>query len=269
MIKTIKEPTKHSPIGASSMYRWAACPGSVKLSGMAAERGSSPHAQLGTTAHEVAEFYLSNGFWPLPDDFGLTMSELDSMVKDGCSIYTDYIARMRLEDPDVIIHIEHTFDMNMVYPGCYGTADAVAYFPSSKILRVIDYKHGKGVVVEVEDNLQGQYYALGAIETLKYPFNQIQIVIVQPRAFHAKGPIRTWTYGIEKLLDFRADLIEAAKRTEEPNAYFEAGDHCFFCGAIDICPKSSEAKKAKRSKIMKPLFQKDPADEFEPVAGFK
>ena len=50
----------HSELGASSCERWWNCPGSV-----AASRGmpnrSSPAAELGTAAHEVAELCLRNG----------------------------------------------------------------------------------------------------------------------------------------------------------------------------------------------------------------
>ncbi|MCH8328897.1 MAG: DUF2800 domain-containing protein, partial [Nanoarchaeota archaeon] len=47
----------HSKIGASSMYRWSNCPGSVKLSeGMTSE--SSIYAIEGTAAHEVVGLAL-------------------------------------------------------------------------------------------------------------------------------------------------------------------------------------------------------------------
>jgi hypothetical protein len=234
------------------------------MSAMATIPSSSIHAINGTIAHEVASFYLMNGFWGIPEDYNLSMSELDIMVKD-ISVYTDYIERIRLNEPNCTVHIEHSFDMDAVYPGAYGTADCVVYDPIKKHLKVIDYKHGKGIIVEVENNSQLLYYALGAVTTLKYPFNSLELVVVQPRAFHAKGPIRNWIIGVEEIIDFRADLIEAAKRTEEKNPYFEAGDHCFFCGAIDICPKSETAKSFKRMKVMMPLFKTTPQEDFKPV----
>jgi len=236
-IKEITDNTKHSKIGASSMYRWSACPGSVQLSQFATQPSSSVHAITGTIAHSVAEFYLSHGHWPLPDEFGLSMTELDVMVQ-AVSVYTDYIARLHAEKPNNKFHLEHSFDMDMVYPGAYGTADYVSYDPVDKYLKVIDYKHGKGLVVEVENNKQLLYYALGAIHTLGYPFRVVELVVVQPRAFHAKGPIRNWVVGIDVMLEFEYELKQAAKKTEFKNPSFQAGEHCFFCSAIDICPQS-------------------------------
>lgn len=262
-IKEFIDNTPHSKIGASSMYRWKACPGSVQLSKFSTKPSSSPHAILGTIAHEVAAFYLTKGFWPLPDTFGLTISELDIMVK-AVSVYTDYIKRIKDTEPGNKFHVEHTFNMESVYPGAFGTADFVSYNPDSKHLKVIDYKHGKGLVVEVENNLQLLYYALGAIVTLNYPFQAVELLVVQPRAFHPKGVVRNWIIGIEEILDFKATLIEAAKLTEGKDPKFEAGEHCFFCPAIELCPKKTAAKAAKRAKVMKPLFN-DPRKDFAPV----
>lgn len=263
-IKEITDNTKHSKIGASSMYRWSACPGSVQMSELATRPATSVHAMNGTIAHEVAAFYLNKGFWPLPDEYGLTMSELEIMVK-AVQVYTDYIERLYEKERHNKFHVEHSFDMEAVYPGAYGTADFVSYNPVTKFLKVIDYKHGSGLVVEVEDNTQLLYYALGAVTTLNYPFEWVELMVVQPRAFHPKGPVRNWIIDAARLIDFECDLIEAAKRTEETVPHFEAGDHCFFCGAIDICPKSSEAKAAKRAKVMMPNFQGDPKKDFTPI----
>lgn len=265
-IKEIVDNTKHSKIGASSMYRWSACPGSVQMCDISAVPSSSIHAIMGTIAHEVAAFYLEKGYWPLPDEFDLTMSELDDMAA-AISVYTDYIARIKQKEPNNTIHIEHSFDMEKIYPGAYGTADCVSYNPDDKYLKVIDYKHGKGLVVEVENNTQLLYYALGAISTLNYPFRAVELVVVQPRAFHPKGPIRNWIVGAEEILDFEADLIAAAKRTEEKKPKFKEGSHCFFCAAIHLCPLSDKAKKAKMSKSMMPRFKSDPKKDFKPVKG--
>jgi len=261
--KEIVDNTKHSHIGASSMYRWSACPGSVKLCGFATKPSSSVHAIEGTIAHEVAAFYLINGFWPLPDTFGLTESQLDIMVQ-AITVYTDHIARLKEAEPQNKFHVEHSFDMGKIYPGAYGTADFVSYNSHIGWLKVIDYKHGKGMVVEVENNKQLMYYALGAITTLNYPFRVIELVVVQPRAFHPKGSVRNWIIGVEEILDFKAELIEAAKRTEDKNPKFKAGEHCFFCAGIEICPIKDKAKTAKSKKIMSPLFN-DPKKDFLPV----
>ena len=53
------EATKHSKIGASSMYRWSKCPGSVRLcEGIVAPQ--SKYAEEGTKAHEIAASWLNH-----------------------------------------------------------------------------------------------------------------------------------------------------------------------------------------------------------------
>ena len=55
----------HSKIGASSMYRWSKCPGSVRLC-EGIKSVSSVYADEGTRAHELAASLLGaqSGHWP-------------------------------------------------------------------------------------------------------------------------------------------------------------------------------------------------------------
>ena len=258
----VTDDTPHSSIGASSMYRWSKCPGSVKLGDMADDEKSSAPAILGTIAHEVAEIYLTTGVWPDAAKYGMSEGEMKAVVT-GVKVYTDYVQSIKNSEPNSIHHIEHGFDMHMVHPGAYGTADFVSYNPDTKRLRVADYKNGKGLVVEVFNNPQLLYYALGAALTLKYPFRTLELVVVQPRAFHSSGSIRSWVVGPETLWDFRADLIDAAKRTEKPNAPYAAGSHCFFCKGMSLCPIKDKAMAAKKGVFMAPKM--DAVDDFKPV----
>jgi hypothetical protein len=127
--------------------------------------------------------------------------------------------------------------------------DAVLWKPTERLLRVYDYKHGAGVVVEVEGNVQLLYYALGALVTLKFPAKEIEIVVVQPRAEHRKGPVRRWRIPAHQMLDFEAELVEACERTEDPKAPLNPGRHCYFCPAKNQCPaklKDAQSKAAEQ-----------------------
>ena len=90
----------HSPIGASSMYRWAECPGSVALSeGIVSE--SSAYAEEGTEAHELGATWLKgNGKTPECDD--------DDML-DNVRIYVDYV--FGLLGSRCKLFVEHGFDL--------------------------------------------------------------------------------------------------------------------------------------------------------------
>jgi len=225
----------HSPIGASSMYRWAECPGSVALSeGIVSE--SSAYAEEGTEAHELGATWLKgNGKTPECDD--------DEML-DNVRIYVDYV--FGLLGSRCKLFVEHGFDLSDVYPGAYGTNDAAVYDGVNKILHVIDLKYGAGIYVSARNNPQLRYYALGALLELQKEGHEVETVvmtIVQPRCTTIEGAARSETIDAVDLMEFAADLVMYAKRTAEPNAPLKAGDHCRFCPAIIKCPEVQNVKQ--------------------------
>jgi hypothetical protein len=116
---------------------------------------------------------------------------------------------------------------------------------------VIDYKHGAGIAVEVEDNLQLQYYGLGALLSTGFPCDTVELVIVQPRCEHEDGQIRRWLFSSINLIDFGADLADDARATTLPDAPLNPGKHCRFCAAAPVkCP----AIKAKAQALAKLEF---------------
>lgn len=157
--------------------------------------------------------------------------------------------------------VEQRFHLHELHSDLFGTSDAIVWQPGIERLSVIDLKYGAGVPVEVEDNPQLQYYALGALLANKqWKPREVEVVIVQPRCPHPDGPVRAQVLQVVDLLDFAADLVEAVKRTEEATAsrmmqpmweaeYLTLGDHCRFCPAAAICPKqrSKAQELAKRA----------------------
>lgn len=250
----------HSKIGASSMYRWAACPGSVKLS-EGIESRSSVFAEEGTKAHELGEKWLLEG------ETAIAGYPVDMV--EHVSVYVDAVAERQDDDPNNNrLLVEQRFHLHELHSDLFGTSDAIVWQPSIERLSVIDLKYGAGVPVEVEDNPQLQYYALGALLANKqWKPREVEVVIVQPRCPHPDGPVRAQVLQVVDLLDFAADLVEAVKRTEEASAaylcadsgplearwqrmYLHAGDHCRFCPAAAICP----AQKNKAQQLAKQAF---------------
>lgn len=251
---------KHSPIGASSMHRWAVCPGSVRLSeGLPNTAGVA--AQEGSAAHELVSLAMERAF-----SEGVSTLTIMKKTVEAVNVYSSYIESIRGENP---YHIEHGFDLSSVHPMLYGTGDFVMFDISTRTLHVIDYKHGEGVPVEVKNNKQLQYYALGALLTLPYKPTHVQMTIVQPRIYHPEGPIRSWRVPAIHFIDFEADLIDAAKATEKKNAKIVAGSHCIFCPAKSICKEyGSQAHKNNLERAKRDFnFYQDPKNDFEPVAG--
>lgn len=236
-MKKPKRP-EHSPIGASSMHRWASCPGSVRLAATVANRATR-YAAEGTLAHMLARIALEMGLPPetylgkekSADGFDFTV---DQEMCDAVNVYLESVKDDQGEGDKLFV--EHKFDLTHVYPGLYGTADAVIWKPATGLLIVKDYKHGAGVPVDVKDNPQLRYYALGALIDLKLPVKRVRMEVVQPRCPHPDGPIRSEEIDAIDLMDFATDLIDYAKATEDPDAKLNPGDHCRFCPAAAVCP---------------------------------
>lgn len=226
---------KHSKIGASSCERYWNCPGSIKLCEGIPEE-TSPYAQEGTDAHNLAQFCLEVRKNPescigqkfatfVPDREMAEAVEVyyDTVTNDLDKYYTAGV-------PMDALLIEQKFHLTDVDEDAFGTCDACFIQPFEKIV-VYDYKHGKGIPVEAKDNKQMMFYALGALSLCKSEIQEIEMVIVQPRCNHPDGPVRRWTISIEQLMEFAGKLQMAIAQTREKNAKLCLGDWCKFCPA--------------------------------------
>jgi hypothetical protein len=122
-------------------------------------------------------------------------------------------------------------------------------------MEVVDLKNGMGVV-NVNENKQLRTYALCAL--LNTPnvtgVKTITSTIVQPRAPHKDGCIRSETYHVADLIDWSVDLLARMRLSKQALTEFEALDgnrvkfdawaetwlttgSCTFCPAEGICPK--------------------------------
>lgn len=137
--------------------------------------------------------------------------------------------------------------LQTVDPDFGGTADFVRYRHWRKHLRVVDFKYGSGVYVKAPDNPQLKIYALGALLQVKRPVEDVEVVIVQPR-FKGSKPVRSDTFKAVDLLDFAADIREAAQLTRLPNAFRRGGKHCHFCPIEEDCPLSMKFTRANPAK---------------------
>jgi len=222
----MKNKPEHSPIGASIMYRFSVCPGSVRMS-KGKESPQSEYAKEGTKAHDFAAKWLLKK--------RINLKEISEEMAEHVGFYTTHVEKL-VELGDTLL-VEHEFDLGAVYPGAYGTADVVIWKPKIKKLIVIDLKYGAGILVEAVDNPQLNYYALGALITCGFPAETIEMQIVQPRVDHPDGPVRSHTIRAIELYDFSIDLKEYAQATEALDAPLVSGDHCRFCPAAASCPE--------------------------------
>ena len=232
----------HAKLGASNAHRWLACPGSV-----AAEDGlpntSSPFAEEGTVAHELAECVLNTAYLPpehvelkdwaayatVKSNEFLDLYE-DEVMADFVRVYVEYVNNLAAGADHV--EIEACVSYQQWVSGGFGTADAVIL--KGETLHICDLKYGMGVRVDAEENPQGMLYALGAF----YEFDMlsdikhVQIHIIQPRLDH----ISQWEISVPDLLRWAEWVKQRAEETLAADAPRVPGEkQCRFCRAKASC----------------------------------
>tara|TARA_R100000789_G_scaffold1321_2_gene4361 strand:- start:3550 stop:4740 length:1191 start_codon:yes stop_codon:yes gene_type:complete len=246
MEKTIS----HSPLGASTCHRWWECPGSVALIAKLPKQEQSFAAAEGTAAHHFAEHALnviktSKGLAHMNYDaeIGKTVMiedheiEISENMVEAVIVYINTIKAELVKSNWKEFLIEHPFHLD-IDQDAWGTVDAMLYVPNEKII-LWDYKHGKGTLVNVDNNKQLMYYALGAVNNFNISpldIDEIITYIVQPRASHPDGWIRKCTYSMPDLKRFEIELKVKMEATRSLDAPLKSGTHCKFCPAIGDCP---------------------------------
>ncbi|HEY7680681.1 MAG TPA: DUF2800 domain-containing protein, partial [Terriglobia bacterium] len=246
------EPSGHAKLSASSAERWMTCPGSVALS-QGLPNVSSAYAAQGTAAHYIAAARQKTG---VRADVWLGKTalveghevKLDDELVEAVQEFLDYIEAN--EQPGDEAHVEQSFTsaMSKLDPEFGGSTDYVNWRASERLLRVVDYKHGAGVPVDVDDNKQLKYYALGALlSNPQYNAETVELVIAQPRCEHEQGRIRPYKFPAFDLIDYAAELQAAAARTREFGAdLVPSKKACKFCPANGAhkCPALDQATHA-------------------------
>ena len=243
-----------SPSGAS---RWARCPGSVDMEKDIPDKTSS-HAEYGTAAHEVAEMSLKskspaeNYLWKKTTN-GV---DVDEEMVEGVQIYLDYINNLN----HLNFFIEQKVNYSNWVPNGFGTADYIGM--SENGITVVDLKFGKGVKVDALENYQGILYALGAYKEFNslFDFNQVNIVIVQPRLDH----ISEWSITTKELLNWGEYFkIQAASALSDNPPIVPGEIQCKWCRAKPVCKPLAEhnldiATKEYADDFSKPIKVKNP-----------
>jgi hypothetical protein len=220
------EPSEHAELSASSAERWTTCTASPSLIKGLPNR-SSKYAAEGTAAHHVSAECLRSWFPPSkPIGTGQWLGkaalvegheiEMDAEFFEHVQEYLDDIANYRQPGDFEFIEQSFTEAMKRLHPKFGGSADYVNFRPSTRRLRVEDLKFGAGVPVEVDDNKQLKYYALGVLlANARFNAEEVEIRIAQPRCDHEAGRFRSYVFPAMELLDYSADLVDAARETED------------------------------------------------------
>lgn len=236
----------HAKLSASSAKRWLTCPGSVALSEGVPET-TSRAAEEGSAAHALAEFCLLEEREPFeflgescPDPDYAEWEVTQDMV-DAVTVYTDFVrnypAKVQKNRIEVRLDLSPVDDH---FKDMFGTCDHLYWDHKNRVLHVDDYKHGVGVVVEPTTD-QCKYYALAALHMGKIlnAVEWIQVTIIQPRAKHPDGPIRSIRYSVDDLMQWMRDTLRpgviAVKDPDAPR--IPDPDACRFCPGKGKCPE--------------------------------
>lgn len=238
-------PIQHALLSASSAHRWLHCTGSPKLEQEFPD-STSVYAQEGTLAHELCELKLKKYTTIMPKGTytrahnKIMKSELwQNEMESTSETYLEYVKEIMLAceiAPAVLI--EKRVDFSRYVPEGFGTADCLIL--AGDTLHVVDYKHGKGVVVDADHNPQMMLYALGAMSELSllYRFKFVHMTIVQPRV----NNISEFTMTADELTEWGEKVVKPkAEAAMSGNGEFEAGDWCRFCRAKQQCKTRYES----------------------------
>lgn len=282
----------HSVWSASATAANWTCAGRLAMTTISPDDEESIYAAEGTAAHEIAERALRSdkncakylGEIIKTKKFEIEITE---EIVESAQKFVDYVDSLN----DVVNHrcelfLEQKYSLESLEPpfDAGGTCDAIVVNPVMNILEVVDLKHGRGVV-DVNENKQTRTYALLALlninPKLASQIDYIKSTIVQPRAYHKSGIIRSETFHVADLVEWTADLMKAMGRSKVALDEFEqingsrvkfdewaeknlTPGNCKFCPAEGSCPALRKKALTVAPEVAKIWFE-DPSLETPPT----
>ncbi|WP_410512074.1 DUF2800 domain-containing protein [Paenibacillus sp. BR2-3] len=230
----------HALLSASGAHRWLHCPPSATLEATLPDTTSTA-AMAGTLAHEIAELKLRKAFVePITTKkYNAAFKKFkeaplyEPIMDTNTNVYLEYIQAIvhAFPSPPYVV-VERKVDLSAYVPESFGTSDCIII--GGKQLHVIDYKNGKGVPVEAQDNPQMKLYALGALRaySLLYEIETVHLAIVQPNVWERPSE---WSLPAADLLAWGESIKPIALQAFNGEGDYVVGSHCGFCRAKETC----------------------------------
>lgn len=262
----------HALLSASGASRWMGCTPSARLEEEYGVDNTSTYAEEGTLAHELGEAMIRRDVLGEMDAEAFD-KELDRITEnelfttemlDVVPIYAEYVASefaaSKAQTSDAVLLIEQRVDLTKWVPEAFGSCDAVII--ADGVLKVMDYKHGKGVPVSAVGNKQLMLYGLGAYDkySFLYDIHTVELHIIQPRIDN----ISVWSLTVEDLLKWAEDEVKPkASLAYDGAGELQAGDWCKFCKVKARC----RALYQKTVEVAKLDFQEPPLLNDDEIAS--
>ena len=247
----------HSCYSASGSGIWLRCAGALALRMFGELHGTiDPEGQpgeaasWGTVAHALAERCLIEERFA--EEFIGEVHQADGRdilvtaeMAEVVEVYVGTIMVMMQQAGDnAKLYLEHHGDLSNIAGGDVGGTTDCAIVHEKK-LSVLDFKTGF-IVVEPKDNSQAYIYSAQLIWG-RNPLpgaddiEEIEVVIVQPRAIHREGTTRRHKLTRLELERWLVEvLIPGRKACAEEDPPLNPGAWCKYCPASNICPSKHE-----------------------------
>jgi len=256
----------HALLSASSSHRWLNCPPSARLCEGYDDKGSNFAAE-GSDAHSLCEFKLRKALGMEAKDPTEDLSWYDAEMEESASGYAAFVMELVAEAKktcsDPVVLIEQRLDYSKYVQSGFGTGDCVLIADGT--LHIVDFKYGRGVLVEAEDNPQMKLYALGALEIFDclYDIDTVSMTIYQPR----RANVSTFTLTRQELLDWAETvLVPTAELAYAGDGEYHCGEWCQFCKAKADCRERARANmELARYEFRQPPLLTD--EEVEEILG--
>ncbi len=236
----------HARLSPSSAHRWVRCAASVMMCEGLPD-STSVYAAEGTVAHTILETCGRDGVDPL--------TYLDQVfTEDGFQIKVDmemveavrqtiaYVDSVKMFYPDAQVYWERKVDCGAFFnrTDCTGTVDITIVILRIRYLETIDFKYGKGQIVEVKDNEQLDLYSIGSLIAFdpdagklsvdQHPFDTYKTTIVQPRSSVNDGLSVSTVQTAKEIMHKANTFYHAGLATDEPTAPFSPSkEACKWC----------------------------------------
>ena len=233
-------PNSHAILSASSSHRWMNCTPSARLEREFADRETEAAAE-GTAAHTLCEHKLRRALKmrsrkPVSK---YDCDEMDAYTDGYVEFVLEQLAQAKLECADPLVLIEQRLDFSCWVPEGFGTGDCLIV--ADKLLHIIDFKYGQGVLVEAEENPQMMLYALGALRLFDslYDITEVSMSIYQPR----RDNVSTWAISVDELNAWAENVLKPkAELAHKGKGDYLPGPWCQFCKAAVKCRARAEEK---------------------------